>query len=167
MTFAPVSRCTQLCSFDQRGSRCKPATRQEQAVRRLVRQQGGLGPPVETANYSATWQYLHAVRAAGTTRVDAVLADLRGRRMKDVYLTDGWVRGDGILVHDMYVLRVKAPGDSKRPWDYYELVSTLAGESAWRPREESRCRLRTIVGRSAVEGGQSLRGTRDQPEAQP
>jgi branched-chain amino acid transport system substrate-binding protein len=96
---------------------------------------------LQAANYSATWQYLHAVRAAQTTDTSAVLKELKSRRMKDIYLTDGWIRPDGTLVHDMYLLQVKAPEESRAPWDYYKHVGTLVGEAAWRPLAESRCPL--------------------------
>nr|WP_177200748.1 ABC transporter substrate-binding protein [Roseateles sp. YR242] len=105
---------------------------------------------LQAADYSAAWQYLHAVQTAGTDQADAVLAALRNRRMKDMYVTDGWVRADGTLVHDMYLLKVKAPAESKAPWDYYQPIGTLTGETAWRTQADSHCPLWTASAKAPV-----------------
>jgi branched-chain amino acid transport system substrate-binding protein len=35
------------------------------------------------------------------------------------------------MVHDMYVMQVKTPQESKYPWDYYKVLKTMAGEEAF------------------------------------
>jgi branched-chain amino acid transport system substrate-binding protein len=47
------------------------------------------------------------------------------------------------MVHDFYLFEVKAPSESKYPWDYYKLLTTLPGEEAFQPLSQSRCPLVT------------------------
>ena len=83
--------------------------------------------------YSATLTYLRAVKAAGTTDSDPVMAQLKKLRINDMFTKDGYIRADGVMIHDMYVMRVKSPQESKYPWDYYKLVKTMPGEEAFGP----------------------------------
>lgn len=96
---------------------------------------------LQAADYSAALQYLTAVKAAGTDEPDRVLAKLKGTRINDVFAKDGFVRGDGRMVHDMYLMQVKLPSESKEPWDYYKIVETIKGEAAWTAKSESKCAL--------------------------
>ena len=68
---------------------------------------------LQAADYSATLQYLRAVAATGSTAPDRVLAHLRGHVLDDMYVRAGRLRNDGTMLHDMYLLRVKAPGESR------------------------------------------------------
>jgi hypothetical protein len=45
----------------------------------------------------------------------------------------------GRLVHDMLLVEVKSPEESKYPWDYYKIKSVLAGAEAFRPLGEGGC----------------------------
>lgn len=96
---------------------------------------------VQAADYSAALQYLRAVKAAGTDDGDKVLAELRKGKLSDMYMKDGFIRPDGRLVHDMYLLQVKKPADSKEPWDYFNVVETIKGEAAWTTKAETKCAL--------------------------
>lgn len=87
----------------------------------------------QAAYYSATLTYLEAVKAAGTTDSDKVMAQLKTMKINDMYTTNGYVRADGVMVHDMYVMQVKTPEESKAPWDYYKLVKKMGGEEAFGP----------------------------------
>ncbi len=87
----------------------------------------------QAGTYSATLTYLKAVRAAGTTDADQVMAELRRARINDMFTRDGYVRADGVMVHDMYVMQVKSPGESKYPWDYYRVLSVMPGSEAFGP----------------------------------
>lgn len=86
---------------------------------------------LHAADYSAALQYLKAVAATGTTQADVVLAHLRTASFDDAYVTGGRLRGDGIMLHDMHLLRVKTPAQSDGPWDYYESIATLGGGEAF------------------------------------
>jgi len=51
------------------------------------------------------------------------------------------VREDGRMVHDMYLVQIKKPEESRYPWDYYKVLSTIPGDEAFRPLSKSRCKL--------------------------
>jgi branched-chain amino acid transport system substrate-binding protein len=84
----------------------------------------------QAAYYSATTQYLQAVKAAGSTDPDKVMAQLKNSRINDLFTKNGYIRADGLMVHDMYVMQVKTPAESKYPWDYYKLIKIMPGEEA-------------------------------------
>jgi branched-chain amino acid transport system substrate-binding protein len=83
--------------------------------------------------YSATLTYLKAVKAVGTTDPDKVMAELKRAKINDLFTTGGYIRADGAMIHDMYVMQVKTPQESKYPWDYYKVVKKMSGEEAFGP----------------------------------
>ena len=83
--------------------------------------------------YSATMTYLKAVKAVGSTDSDKVMAELKKTRINDMFAKDGYVRADGVMIHDMYVMQVKSPQESKYPWDYYKVLKVMKGEEAFGP----------------------------------
>jgi len=83
--------------------------------------------------YSATLTYLKAVKAAGTTDADKVMAQLKKDKINDLFAKSGYIRADGAMIHDMYVMQVKTPQESKYPWDYYRVVRKMSGEEAFGP----------------------------------
>jgi branched-chain amino acid transport system substrate-binding protein len=83
--------------------------------------------------YSATLTYLKAVKAVGTTDSDKVMAELKKMKISDMFTRSGYIRADGAMIHDMYVMQVKSPQESKYSWDYYKLVKTMNGEEAFGP----------------------------------
>ncbi|EGP08533.1 leucine-, isoleucine-, valine-, threonine-, and alanine-binding protein [Bradyrhizobiaceae bacterium SG-6C] len=97
----------------------------------------------QAAYYSATLTYLNAVKAAGTTDSDKVMAELHKAKINDMFSSSGKIRADGLMEHEMYVMQVKKPQDSKYPWDYYSLVQTMSGEEAFGKLSNSACPLVT------------------------
>ena len=95
----------------------------------------------QAAYYSATMTYLEAVKAANTTDSDKVMAQLRKMKINDMFTDNGYIRADGVMVHDMYVMQVKTPAESKYPWDYYKVVKKMSGEEAFGPLSSSTCPL--------------------------
>jgi branched-chain amino acid transport system substrate-binding protein len=95
---------------------------------------------LQAADYSATMTYLKAVQAVGSTDSDKVMAQLKKQKIDDFY-AKGYVRQDGSMVHNMYLMQVKTPAESKKPWDYYHVVATIPGEQAFTTKQESRCAL--------------------------
>jgi branched-chain amino acid transport system substrate-binding protein len=91
--------------------------------------------------YSAVLHYLRAVHAAETDEAAAVVAKMRALRVDDFFAKGGEVRVDGRLIHDMDLAEVKAPEESRRPWDYYKILSTIPGNQAFRPLDEGKCPL--------------------------
>ena len=89
--------------------------------------------------YSATLTYLKAVQEAGTDDADAVMTVLKKTKINDVFAKGGYIRADGRMVHDMYLMQVKKPEDSKYPWDYYQLKKVIPAEEAFQPLALSTC----------------------------
>ncbi len=87
----------------------------------------------QAAYYSATMHYLKAVKAAGTTDPDKVMAEMKKTKINDLFAKGGYIRADGLMVHDMYVMQVKTPAESKYPWDYYKVIKVMTGEQAFGP----------------------------------
>jgi branched-chain amino acid transport system substrate-binding protein len=95
----------------------------------------------QAAVYSATLTYLNAVKATGTTDSDKVMDELRKTKVNDAFVQDGVIRPDGLLEHDMYIMEVKKPSESKGDWDYYKLLKTMKGEEAFGKLADSACPL--------------------------
>ncbi len=95
---------------------------------------------IQAADYSATMNYLKAVQAAGTMDADKVMAKLKSTPIDDFY-AKGVIRPDGRFAHDMYLVQVKAPNESMKPWDYYKVVSKLSADEVWTTKAESKCAL--------------------------
>ena len=97
----------------------------------------------QAAYYSATLTYLNAVKAAGSTDPDKVMAELRKAKIDDMFTSNGKIRADGLMEHEMYVMQVKKPDELKYPWDYYRLVQTMSGDEAFGKLADSACPLAT------------------------
>lgn len=96
---------------------------------------------LQAGDYSAALTYLKAVKAAGTTDGAKVMDELRKTKVNDMYMKDGTLRSSGLMIHDMYLMQVKTPAESKEPWDYYKLVQTIPGNDAFGPAAAYGCPL--------------------------
>lgn len=96
---------------------------------------------LQAADYSATTNYLNAVKAVGSDDADKVMAQLRKTKVNDMFAKNAELRPDGRLVHDMYLMQVKTPKESKAPWDYYKVAATIPGAQAYTTKAESKCSL--------------------------
>ncbi len=94
---------------------------------------------IQAADYSATQFYLAAVKAAGTDDGDKMMSQMRSMKVNDMYAKNGYIRGDGSMIHDMYLMQVKTPEASTTPWDYYNVVATTKGDDAFTTKAESKC----------------------------
>lgn len=91
--------------------------------------------------YSSTLTYLKALQAAGTNDSDAVMKMMKKTPINDMFATNGMIRADGAMVHDMYLMQTKKPAESKYPWDYYTVKATIRGADAFAPLASSKCAL--------------------------
>lgn len=91
----------------------------------------------QAAYYSATMAYLKAVKAANSTDAEKVMAELHKMKINDFFTKGGYIREDGVMVHDMYVMQVKTPEESQYPWDYYKVVKKMKGEDAFGPLSQT------------------------------
>ena len=96
---------------------------------------------IQAGDFSAALNYLQAVKATGSDDADKVLAHMRGAKVNDIFAKGGYIRGDGRMVHDMYLMQVKSPDKSTEPWDYYTVAEVIKGEAAWTTKAESKCAL--------------------------
>jgi branched-chain amino acid transport system substrate-binding protein len=112
-----------------------------QWARRYFEQMKKMPSMFQAADASATLTYLKAVKAVGNTDADKVMAQLRRAPINDFFAKGGVIRPDGRMVHDMFLMQVKAPGESTSPWDYYKLVKTIPGDEAYISKAESKCAL--------------------------
>ena len=96
---------------------------------------------VQAGDYSAALQYLNAVKAVKSDDAEKVLANMKKAKFNDVFMKGGWVRPDGRVIHDMYLMQVKKPSESTEPWDYYKVAQVFKGEEAWTTKAESKCAL--------------------------
>ncbi len=83
--------------------------------------------------YSAVNHYLKAVREAKTDEAKAVVAQMKKMPVNDFFAKNGKIRADGRMVHDMYLVEVKSPKESTRPWDYLKVLRTIPGDQAYAP----------------------------------
>ena len=91
--------------------------------------------------YSATLHYLKAVEALKSDDGTKVIAKMKETPTDDPLFGKGTVRPDGRKIHDMYLFEVKKPSESKGPWDYYKLRSTIPAAQAFRPIDQGECPL--------------------------
>jgi branched-chain amino acid transport system substrate-binding protein len=109
--------------------------------KRFFARTGKMPNALQAGVYSSTTHYLQAVASTGTDATEPVMKAMRAAPVNDFFAHNGHIRADGVMVHDMYLYRVKSPAESKYPWDYYRLVTTIPGNAAFQPPTESKCPL--------------------------
>jgi branched-chain amino acid transport system substrate-binding protein len=95
---------------------------------------------LQAATYAAVLHYLKAIQASGTDEAKAVNAEMR-KLPVDFFGRPAHIRADGRVIYDLSVYRVKKPEASKYPWDYYEKISVIPGDKAFRLEGEGGCKL--------------------------
>jgi len=100
---------------------------------------GGAPTFPHAADYSLTIAYLKAIEAAGTDNADAVREELGKMKIDDFFAKGGYIREDGLLIHDMYLLKVKQGAED--PWDVADVSRTISGEDAFFSLEDGGCGL--------------------------
>src|SRR6266699_598893 len=109
-------------------------------AKRFSERTGRMPGMVQAGTYSAVLHYLKAMEAAGT--VDGkVVADKIRELPVDDFFGKGRVREDGRMMHDMYLVEVKTPSESKATWDYYKVLRRIPADEAAQPLSESKCSL--------------------------
>ncbi|THD66932.1 MAG: ABC transporter substrate-binding protein [Bradyrhizobium sp.] len=107
---------------------------------RFFKRTGRMPSMIHAGTYSATLQYLKAVKAAGTRDSDAVAKKLKELPVDDSF-AQGKVLENGRMVHDLYLFEVKKPSESKKPWDYYKQLAVVPGDKAFPSAKDSGCPL--------------------------
>lgn len=104
---------------------------------------GSMPTMVQVGVYSSTMHYLNAIEATGSDDAGTVRAWMGENPVNDIFTSNGKVREDGRMVHDMYLVEVKAPEDSEGEWDLYRVLRTIPGDQAFQSLEKSSCSLIT------------------------
>ena len=109
--------------------------------KRFFERHGAMPTMSQAGVYSAVMHYLMAIATAKTDQAVPVVASMKAAPINDMFATNGKIREDGRMVHDMYLFQVKAPADVKQPWDYYKVLRTVKGDEAFRSLSDSDCPL--------------------------
>lgn len=94
---------------------------------------------VQAGMYSAVTHYLKSIEASGTDDATKVMANMKATPVNDFFSKNGRIRVDGLHVHDMYLMDVKKPSESKYPWDYYHVKAMVPGDQAFSPMVAGAC----------------------------
>jgi len=97
---------------------------------------------VQAGVYSATMNYLKAVQQTKTDDSDTVMKYLKSNPIDDG-LFKGVIRADGKFEHDMYLLQVKSPKESKGINDVASIARVIPAAEATQPLSASKCFLVT------------------------
>ena len=109
--------------------------------KRFFERTGAMPNMVHAGTYSAVTSYLKAVEAAGTDETETVAAKLHELPINDVFAKGGKVGANGRMIHDVYLMEVKKPGESDVAWDYYNVLATIPGDKAFKDPAQSGCPL--------------------------
>ena len=96
---------------------------------------------VHAGVYSSVTHYLQAVQGVGTDEAVAVMKKMKTTSVNDFYANGGTIREDGRMVFGMHLVQVKKPAESKKPWDYYNVLATIPAAQAFQPLSKSSCNL--------------------------
>ena len=111
-------------------------------AKRFAAQMAGKMPTENQAGvYSSVLAYLRAAKRAGSIDGEAVVAEMERQPIDDALFGHVVIRPDGRAIHDMYVVRVKAPAESHGAWDVYDPVLTIPAADAFRPLADGGCAL--------------------------
>ncbi|HYD70825.1 ABC transporter substrate-binding protein [Azospirillum sp.] len=108
--------------------------------RRFFEQAQKMPSMVHAGVYSSVLNYLEAVERTGTDEAGAVMKHLKSVEIDDG-LFKGKIRVDGKFAHEMLLLEVKKPAESKEPWDYYHVKAVIPADDATLPLSKSKCKL--------------------------
>jgi branched-chain amino acid transport system substrate-binding protein len=109
--------------------------------RRFFAKHGKMPNFVQAGAYSAVTNYLKAVQITKADDAGAVMKQLKSMPINDMFARNGKVRADGRMVHDMYLVQVKAPADVKDKWDYYNVKEIIPADEAFQPLSTSKCKM--------------------------
>jgi branched-chain amino acid transport system substrate-binding protein len=110
-------------------------------AKRFLAKDGLMPSSYQAGVYSSTLHYLKAVKAVGSKDTQKVLAWMHANKVDDFFSHGGYIREDGRMVHDMYLLQAKTPAESKGEWDLYKVLKTLPGDEVYRPMKDGGCPL--------------------------
>ncbi|HBK04725.1 MAG TPA: ABC transporter permease [Acetobacteraceae bacterium] len=108
---------------------------------RFIKENGKMPSMTQAGVYSGVLHYLKAVQAVGGKDPEAVAAKMRATKVDDMFSRGGVLRPDGLMVHDLLLVRAKAPAQSKSDWDLYEVLNRIPGAEAFPDPKTAGCPL--------------------------
>ncbi|WP_394017436.1 ABC transporter substrate-binding protein [Xanthobacter pseudotagetidis] len=108
-------------------------------AKRFHERMGKMPTMVQAGMYSAALHYLKSAAKAQTDAGSKVVAQMKADPIDDFFSRGGRIRPDGLHEHEMQLMRVKTPAESKAPWDYYALLSKVAAADAFSPMVPGAC----------------------------
>lgn len=115
--------------------------RTKQWANRFLAQRGSMPTQSHIGVYSAVRHFLKAVELAGTTAGASVAIKMREIPVNDEFTATGTVRADGLVTHDMFVMEIKKPEESRSDWDIYRVVETIPARISFPALDASTCSL--------------------------
>lgn len=94
---------------------------------------------LHSSDYSSVMHYLEAILKADSKEAGVVIKQMKATPVNDFFAKNGIIREDGRMVHDMYLVKVKTPAESKEPWDYVTVLETVPGDQAFKSLADSLC----------------------------
>jgi branched-chain amino acid transport system substrate-binding protein len=111
-------------------------------AKRFAERNRGIHPTmIHAGAYAGTMHYLKAVEALKGDDGAKVIAKMKEMPTDDPLFGKGTIRADGRKIHPAYLVEVKKPAESKYPWDYYKVRTTIPAEQAFRPIDQGDCPL--------------------------
>jgi len=111
-------------------------------TKRFAAANGGKYPTMVHAGvYAGVLHYLKAVASIKSDDGTKVVAEMKRLPTDDPLFGKGTIRADGRKIHNAYLFEVKKPSESKGPYDYYKLRSTIPAAEAFRPLDAGGCSI--------------------------
>jgi branched-chain amino acid transport system substrate-binding protein len=110
-------------------------------AQRFFERTGRMPNMVHAGTYSGVMQYLKAIDKTGTDETEAVAKAMHEMPVNDLFARNAKVGANGRLISDVYLMEVKKPDESEKPWDYYKVLATVPGDEAYIKPADSGCDL--------------------------
>ncbi|HEY5210684.1 MAG TPA: ABC transporter substrate-binding protein [Stellaceae bacterium] len=111
----------------------------EAFAKEFEKRQKTMAPYLMTGLYSAVRTYLLAAQATKSDDPKKIFPWMQAHVIDDAFTAHGVLRPDGRMVHDVYLVQVKKPSESKGPEDFVKLIATIPGDKAFRPMKDGGC----------------------------
>lgn len=105
--------------------------------KRFKERHGSIPSMSQAGIYSMVTHYLTAVKETGTDDSDTVMKWMKANKPNDFFSRNAYLRGDGRMVHDMLLVRIKKGDERKNSDDIFAIEKVIPGEVAFAPMVEA------------------------------